>query len=183
MQDHIEQLVIGVRADTLTFARDIAAMKGELEGPLAAGALRTGRQIESALGKAVSGSKTNFADLRKAAVAALAEIAQASSGGVSGGGLGRSVGLPLGSLAGLLSGLPGRATGGSVDSGRPYVVGERGPEVFVPSSAGRIEPNQGSRTVQISLNVSSPQGVEAQALRQSSRQIARSLRKVLAGAK
>ncbi|MDP4021050.1 phage tail tape measure protein [Methylobacterium sp. NEAU 140] len=34
-----------------------------------------------------------------------------------------------------------RALGGPVLSGTPYLVGERGPEIFVPSSAGRIETN------------------------------------------
>lgn len=37
--------------------------------------------------------------------------------------------------------LPGRASGGSVMSQQPYMVGERGPELFVPSGAGRIIPN------------------------------------------
>lgn len=33
-----------------------------------------------------------------------------------------------------------RAQGGPVDAGAPYVVGERGPELFVPDTAGRIIP-------------------------------------------
>lgn len=37
-------------------------------------------------------------------------------------------------------GLPGRAGGGPVDSGRPYWVGERGPELFVPKQAGAVIP-------------------------------------------
>lgn len=32
-----------------------------------------------------------------------------------------------------------RATGGSVTSGKPYIVGERSAEVFIPSTSGRIE--------------------------------------------
>lgn len=36
---------------------------------------------------------------------------------------------------------PGMASGGPVDSDRPYIVGERGPELFVPSVAGAIIPN------------------------------------------
>ena len=32
----------------------------------------------------------------------------------------------------------GRATGGPVNSGTPYIVGEKGPELFVPSGYGRI---------------------------------------------
>ena len=34
--------------------------------------------------------------------------------------------------------LPGRWSGGPVEENRPYVVGEKGPELFVPSSYGRI---------------------------------------------
>lgn len=34
-----------------------------------------------------------------------------------------------------------RASGGPVDGMTPYIVGERGPELFVPSSAGTIVPN------------------------------------------
>lgn len=37
---------------------------------------------------------------------------------------------------------PGRAIGGPVASGGAYMVGETGPEVFVPASAGRIIPNE-----------------------------------------
>jgi len=34
-----------------------------------------------------------------------------------------------------------RASGGPVSAGRPYIVGERGPEMFVPSASGSIVPN------------------------------------------
>ncbi len=34
-----------------------------------------------------------------------------------------------------------RAGGGPVNSGSPYIVGERGPELFVPSMAGQVVPN------------------------------------------
>ena len=37
-----------------------------------------------------------------------------------------------------------RQRGGLVSAGRPYVVGEAGPEMFVPSGSGRIEPNSSS---------------------------------------
>lgn len=37
--------------------------------------------------------------------------------------------------------IPGLATGGPVTSGRPYIVGEEGPELFMPSQSGRIIPN------------------------------------------
>lgn len=37
----------------------------------------------------------------------------------------------------------GRASGGPVAAGRAYVVGERGPELFVPQSSGQIAPSGG----------------------------------------
>lgn len=45
-----------------------------------------------------------------------------------------------GPIADALSGMF-RAQGGSVTVGQPYVVGEKGPELFVPSSSGSIVPN------------------------------------------
>jgi len=43
---------------------------------------------------------------------------------------------------GLLGGLiPGLASGGPAVAGSPYVVGEKGPELFVPESSGKIVPN------------------------------------------
>jgi phage-related minor tail protein len=51
------------------------------------------------------------------------------------------------SVGGLLKvgasflGLPGFAEGGAVGANSPIVVGEKGPELFIPQSAGNIVPN------------------------------------------
>ena len=37
-----------------------------------------------------------------------------------------------------------RQHGGPVGAGKPYIVGEAGPELFVPGQSGRIEPNRRS---------------------------------------
>jgi hypothetical protein len=57
-------------------------------------------------------------------------------------------GVPTGLIGGLFSKLGGlfggfRASGGPVSAGRAYVVGERGPELFVPRAAGVIQPSAG----------------------------------------
>jgi hypothetical protein len=48
-----------------------------------------------------------------------------------------------------------RAMGGQVDAGRAYLVGERGPELFVPSSRGAVTPNSqlggGGMVVNVSI--------------------------------
>jgi len=38
-------------------------------------------------------------------------------------------------------GIPGLAKGGPVENGSPYIVGEKGPELFVPNASGTIIPN------------------------------------------
>jgi DNA repair exonuclease SbcCD ATPase subunit len=52
---------------------------------------------------------------------------------------------------------PGRAFGGPVTGARPYIVGERGPELFVPNSSGTIVPNSrmGGGGTSIVINVNS----------------------------
>lgn len=37
--------------------------------------------------------------------------------------------------------LPGKAVGGPVSGGSPYLIGEKGPEMFIPSGSGTIIPN------------------------------------------
>ncbi|HEX8191462.1 MAG TPA: tail tape measure protein, partial [Allosphingosinicella sp.] len=83
-------------------------------------------------------------------------------------------------VAGLL-GLPGRAHGGPVAPGRAYVVGERGPELFVPTASGRVEAGlpAGGRDIRISISVHAPAGNEPRALAQSSRQVARAVKRAL----
>jgi hypothetical protein len=47
----------------------------------------------------------------------------------------------VGALGGLLGG-GGRASGGPAASGRPYIVGERGAELFMPLTDGFVIPNK-----------------------------------------
>ena len=62
----------------------------------------------------------------------------------------------------FLGGLPGigkffRANGGPVSTGKSYMVGERGPEMFVPNTSGRIVPNSdigGSTNIVVNVDAS-----------------------------
>ena len=75
-----------------------------------------------------------------------------TGGGGSGGGLLGSIGKALGF----------RANGGPVTGGQPYVVGERGPELFVPSSGGTVVPNNalGGGGVTVVQNINVTTGVQ-----------------------
>ena len=88
-----------------------------------------------------------------------------------------------GGLLGSVLGLPGRATGGNVAPGSAYLVGERGPELFIPTSAGRIDNGSGGsgRDVRVSINLNAPAGSSSpETLRRSSRQLASAVRRALA---
>lgn len=61
-------------------------------------------------------------------------------------------------LSGIRAGAEHRAMGGSVTAGRAYIVGENGPELYVPSSSGSIVPNKdlnptSSSSTTININV------------------------------
>lgn len=186
MDEEIERLVVSVRADTQGFARDVNEMRAQLEGPFGAGVDRAGRLLENSLSRAIRTGKFGFEDLKRVALSVMSEIAAAairagigSLGGSSGeGGLLASAG----SILGALLGLPGRATGGPVSPGRAYVVGERGPELFVPTSSGAVAPiaAKGPRDVRISIAVNAPAQTAPEMLARSSRQVARAVRAALA---
>lgn len=114
------------------------------------------QSFESAFVGFLTGAKSAreaIADLLRdlARMAAQAAFRQLTEGMFSGGGF----------LASLFGGF--RANGGPVMPSRAYVVGERGPEMFVPSSAGHIVPNdkmggQGGGTMAITVNVQGANG-------------------------
>ncbi|SFF73975.1 hypothetical protein SAMN05518801_101114 [Novosphingobium sp. CF614] len=185
MNDEIDSLLVEVRAGTDGFAHDIARMRSVVDGDLVAGFTRAGDALEKGLAGAIRQGSLGFDDLKHAAFSALDEIAaQAVRTLFSAVGGGGSAGAGLFDAAGLFSsalGLPGRATGGNVSPGRGYVVGERGPELFVPTSAGRVEAAvAASRDVRVAINLTAPRGSSVpQSLQRSSRQVASAVRRAL----
>ena len=114
-----------------------------------------GQGMTSAFDAIIQGSEDFGASLRRIASGVLIDIAKQllqvfviqkainAISGLFGGGGG---GIPT-SYAGVqvnpltIAGLPSfRANGGSVMAGQPYLVGERGPELFMPGKSGGIAP-------------------------------------------
>jgi hypothetical protein len=192
MDEEIERLVVSVRADTRAFAGDVAAMRAELDGPFAAGLERAGAALERGLIGAIQRGKFGFEDLRRVALSVLSEIAAAAirsgldslgSGGGSGGAGTAGLISAFTSIFSSFLGAPGRATGGPVSPGRAYRVGERGPELFVPTSSGRIETGGvgGPANIRLTINISdNGRGSAPDALQRSSRHVARAVRAALA---
>jgi len=75
-------------------------------------------------------------------------------------------------FGGIFSSLPTFAAGGRPPVGRPSIVGERGPELFVPSTAGTIIPNNkmGGVTNNIVVNVDVDGGASVDADENNSKQ-------------
>ncbi|MCX7284206.1 MAG: tail tape measure protein [Novosphingobium sp.] len=189
MVDELDTLMIDVRANTSGFTADVAQMRGSFDSILVDGFGRAGDTLERGLLGAIRRGSLGFEDLRRVALNVMGDIAaQAVSAGIGslgGGGAGQTSGIGglLSGLVGSIFGLPGRATGGPVAPGRGYLVGERGPELFVPTSAGRVEPSLGGgkgRDVNVSIRIVSPQGSnQPESLRRSGKQVAQAVRRAL----
>ena len=185
MDDEIDTLMVEVRASTSGFRSDIEAMRSGIDGSLSDGFARAGDVLERSLLSAIRRGKLGFDELKAMALSTMAEIAAQAlqtglgsllgTGGARGGNGG--AGAALSGLIGSLLGLPGRATGGPVAPGSAYLVGERGPELFVPTSAGRVEANDRiggqPRDVRVSIALAPERGATGPVmLRRSSRQVA-----------
>ena len=83
--------------------------------------------MEDAFVKFAQTGKLSFKDLANSIIADLIRIAVRKA-------IVAAIGGPLGSLFGF-------ANGGPVQGATPIIVGERGPELFVPTSAGKIVSN------------------------------------------
>lgn len=70
-----------------------------------------------------------------------------------GGALGGIVGKGLASLG-------FRANGGPVRAGQPYIVGERGPELFTPSVSGHVTSNESMGGNTVNINISAMDGAD-----------------------
>jgi phage-related minor tail protein len=116
---------------------------------------RAGSSLAKSLSRAAADGEISLAELARAVIGA-------AGAALKGGGLANAV-------AGVFSGA--RADGGPVTGGGAYLVGERGPEVFRPASAGSVEP-LGGGGVSVTVNV---QGGDAAGLARSDAQLAQAL--------
>lgn len=89
------------------------------------------RSMESAIDRFVDTGKLSFGDFAESVIKDLIKIQlkAAATNFMSAG------------LSMLGFGLPGMAAGGPVSGNTPYIVGEQGPELFIPKMAGNIVPN------------------------------------------
>ncbi len=186
MDTFLDTLVVNVRADTQGLKQSLGQARGDFDA-LAVGAQSAAGRMERAFEKFLRTGSFNFESLKSIALGVLDDIASAAlksltqaifgSGKRDGGGFGNIL---VGGFLNALS-LPGRATGGPVSSGAPYLVGERGPELFVPQAYGRVEPLQGggNRAVNITINMQGGSS-EPRHMARSANQVAVAVRRAMA---
>ena len=76
-----------------------------------------------------------------------------SGSGTVGSGFGSAIDTNIGRHIAGHSSIQPMASGGPVSGGSPYIVGEKGPELFVPGSSGNIVPNHEMGGANIVVNV------------------------------
>ena len=76
-----------------------------------------------------------------------------SGSGTVGSGFGSAVDTNIGRHVVGHSSIQPKALGGPVSGGSPYIVGEKGPELFVPGSSGNIVPNHAMGGTNVVVNV------------------------------
>lgn len=142
---------------------------GGVSQQAAATTLQTGA---TTLQTAAATLQTSAAALQSAAATLSSSGAGADVSGAAGGDGGGSD--FLSNILGGGIGLPGFADGGDVMPGKPIIVGEKRPEVFVPGSAGRILPTVGGggSNTTVNMNVQAP---DADSFRKSSSQMLRDM--------
>lgn len=79
-------------------------------------------------------------------------------------------------IGGAITGLFGRAEGGPVEAGRPYIVGEKRPELFVPNRDGYIYPRVPSGGGQVEVYVRPTLVVAAETVTRSTDKVVRTNR-------
>ncbi len=146
-----------------------AALQAFVDGPvkratneLSGSFENAGRRIVYALAGAADGGEAAFKRMAKVILEELAKIALQRI---------------FTSESGKTPFFGGRAAGGAVNAGGAYLVGERGPEVFVPRTGGEIvAPNAGAVSVHFHMGASA----DASAIARHQGQIAAAIARAVA---
>lgn len=151
------------------FDDDNLAEAEQVSSAMAEAFERAGARIETALGRAARSGELDFRRMTDAILQDLARLAA------------ERVLAPVlvNDTQASLAGLPwfgARAEGGPVLPGGAYLVGERGPELFTPASAGQIGAVPAAA---VTVNLTLPQGTINEPISETrlARQLARAVRR------
>jgi phage-related minor tail protein len=163
-----------------SLANAASALSAFASGPVT----DTGRRIEDAIDKSFSAVERTIARAAVNGKLSMDSLVNAILADFDRIALAQFVVKPLENIIGnitgsLFGGIAGaRANGGPVLGGVPYLVGEQGPELFVPPTTGTIAPNTAlAARPSITLNI---QTRDAQSFLKSETQVAAMMSRLLA---
>lgn len=182
----VEHLAVRLSLDAGALTQQLAAVAPALQG----GVVEPARNASSLLGSLFEDAFGSLVDNLTAALRtgkfSFKDFVTSVWSDLSQLGLRRFVLNPLdqilgGLTGGLTGGLAGRrAGGGPVAPFGPYLVGERGPELFRPAMSGAIEPARGPGAARPVVHFHFPPGTDVAAFRRSESQIAAMLHRLTA---
>ncbi len=179
----IDSLVVKIRADSADLRGQLADIEKDFGG-LEDVAARTTDGMTRVFENFARNGELNFSSLKQVALSVLNDIANSAVQSGLNSIFGQSSGIG-GAIGNIASAFFGRAGGGTVGARQPYLVGERGPELFVPENPGRIIPNQGvksertsDRMTNITINITN-QGGGNDMSRRSAGQVAVAVRRAM----
>ena len=139
----ISESLLPVLEEGVQLDKELTEQTGKLQAVWSG----VGREVNNVLDALITGTE-DWNDVLKNTLQSLSKLLLQA--GLSA--IGSSA--PKGSFLNLLFG-GGKAAGGPVSGGTSYLVGEKGPELFTPSSSGNITPNDalgGNTVVNITVN-------------------------------
>jgi phage-related minor tail protein len=169
MPDNPLDHTLATAADTL--ARFVSGPVQTTTGAIETAVTRSFTAVENTIARAVIRGKASMDQLVAAILADFDRIAMTQF-------IVRPIDNALTAIAGAILPIGGaRAAGGPVAAGTAYLVGEQGPELFTPATAGTIAPNSVLGRASITLNVTAR---DAASFLKSESQIAAMLARALA---
>lgn len=140
-----DQLLVEAAKKTETLGREFSNMSMAVAGTLT-----------DTLAGAFLGIETNWREMLKRMVAEF--LARQAIFGLA-----TAIGGPVGAF--LTAGFGGgRASGGPVSAGTAYLVGERGPELFMPNVSGMVSPGGGGIVINMPVTIDARGAVGAEVL-------------------
>ena len=144
-------------------ASDLAAVINRIKALKQSTAESIGSMVgQLALGKTSFGDFVTFAIAKIALLIAQITILKALGTGIGGG-------FVSGIVGSIFGGIGGFAAGGQPPVGQPSIVGEQGPELFVPSTKGTVIPNDKMGMGGMSVNININQNLSVADLKASER--------------
>ena len=155
----IDRLAVVIEADTGPLTAGLSDLGRSLDASVGGPLENVNRSLRTAFDRTLSSVEEGFVRVARTGEFSFRDMANSILSDLARIGFQEFVAGPIRSLVRGIGGVVfggARAEGGPVSPGRSYLVGERGPELFLPGAHGQIVPQGGARAPTVVVNVSAP---------------------------